>query len=150
VGKRFKRPIAGAHVGPAGRNVRTAVEAEIDWGAFPITWHFRYLDQEGPFGWHVCDRNVLLRSIWERARSFETKTWRELRAERVLHHHPLGSLGREALSRLAEIGQDLVDGLYSLHIGKRERIWGIQDRLYFKVIWWDPNHQVYPMNITNN
>ena len=115
-----------------------------------ITWHFRHVDHDGAFGWQLCDRSTLVDTIMSRVQSFETMTWRELRAQKILHDHSVDTLSKDARERLREIRQDDVEDVCSLHIDKRRRIWGIQDRLYFKVLWWDPDHQVYRMNIHDN
>lgn len=135
---------------PGGKQARIDPNAEVDWEGHPISWHFRHLDHDGPFGWNGCNRETLIGTILRRANGFETMTWRELRARDMLHHAPLNRISSDARQRLQQIGQDDVEGLHSLRIGQGPRVWGIRDRLYFKVIWWDPDHQVWPMNITNN
>lgn len=35
------------------------------------------------------------------------------------------------------------------HRGRRDRK-AVPTGHFFRVLWWDPEHQVYPMNITNN
>ena len=139
-----------AHSPPSGKQVRVAPGSDIDWSAMPITWQFRQVDHTGCFGWHLCDRAMLVDTIMSRAQSFETMSWRELRSQKLLHDHSIDGLSSEAQERLREIKQDDIAGLCSLHIDKKRRVWGIQDRLYFKVLWWDPDHQVYPMNIKDN
>jgi hypothetical protein len=115
-----------------------------------IAWHFRSLDHEGPFGWGCCDRATLIDTIINRARDFETMTWRELQYKDLLHSTPLQRIAKEARERLEEINQGDVAELHSLRIEKKRRVWGIRDRLYFRVLWWDPEHDVYPMNIKDN
>lgn len=146
-----KKKVPRAEVRPAGgKQARAEVGNLGNWDEMPITWHFRYLDHGGPFGWRLCDRDTLVNIILDRARSFETMTWRELRAKDILHRHTMDQVPRETRRRLVEIDQDDIDALHSLRIEKRRRVWGIRDRLYFRVLWWDPDHQVYPMNITDN
>ena len=115
-----------------------------------VVWHFRHLDHDEPFGWHVCDRETLVRTILVRARSLETMSWRELREQDLLHHYRIDKVCPEARRRLEQIGQADIDELYSLRIEKRRRVWGVRDRLYFRVLWWDPDHAIHPMNITGN
>src|SRR5690242_6303493 len=127
-----KQPKVGKQV-QSGKDVRTAADADMNWANYPITWHFRYLDVEGPFGWHVCDRATLVSTIMGRAKAFETMTWRELRNQSMLHSHSLQSIAPEARERLAHLKQDVVEHIHSLRIDGRRRVWGIQDRLYFRV-----------------
>lgn len=145
-----KVPRQGAQLPEPSKSVRFSRDADRDWSNDPISWHFRYLDYGGPFGWDACEVAHLKKAIMDRVRSFETMTWRELRDRDLLHTFQLDRVSSEARRRLLEIEQDDVAALVSLRVEKRRRIWGIQDRLYFRVLWWDPEHQVYPMNVANN
>ena len=58
--------------------------------------------------------------------------------------HPLGSLPREVRSRLVAIGRDDLDRLISYHLGGRERVWCYDYDSIMFVLWWDPEHSVYP------
>lgn len=149
MGGRRKIPKVGVSL-PGGKEARADRDLLSNWDAMPITWHFRCMDHGGPFGWRGCDRDTLVNTILERAKSFETMTWRELRSKDILHRHTMDQVPRETRQRLEEIGQADIDALHSLRIEKKRRVWGIRDRLYFRVLWWDPDHQVYPMNITDN
>lgn len=40
---------------------------------------------------------------------------------------------------------DDVDDLYQLHVTGPKRVWGIRFGPYLKLLWWDPDHQVYPV-----
>lgn len=145
-----KVPKQGAQLPAPRKDVRFSADADRDWSNSSISWHFRYVDYGGPYGWDACEISHLKETIMDRVRSFETMTWRELRSRDLLHTHPLANVSLDAKRRLAEIEQDDVEALVSLRVEKRRRIWGIQDRLYFRVLWWDPEHRVYPMNIANN
>lgn len=41
--------------------------------------------------------------------------------------------------------QDRVSDLFSLHIDGKTRIYGIRDGRALKLLWYDPDHTVYPM-----
>lgn len=132
---------------PGAREIRIA--PSFDWASMPIAWQFLHLDIAGPFGWHVCDRDTLLEKIMGVVKSYETMAWREIPRKR-LHPISVGDLTRQAQSRLDEIDQGDVEELYCLRVESKPRIWGIRDRVYFRVLWWDPNHQVYPVNVHDN
>jgi hypothetical protein len=45
---------------------------------------------------------------------------------------------------------DDVDELFSLRMGgAKKRIYGIRDRGTLQVIWWDPEHEIYPTEPKN-
>ena len=52
--------------------------------------------------------------------------------------------GLENTQRLVEIKQDDLSQLFSLRISAKCRVWGILDGRVFKVLWYDPKHEVYP------
>lgn len=106
------------------------------------------IDRDGPWGWSSVTRSDLF-LIVARLRDLEGKTLLEL-DQAGSHEIPKDQICNEAQKRLAAIGQDDVDVLFSLRIGKRPRVWGIRDRNVMRIIWWDRNHTVYPMNIANN
>lgn len=62
---------------------------------------------------------------------------------------PVAELCKEARERLEEIASD-VDELMSLRIDKTARVFGIMDGPVCLIVFWNPEHQVYPMNIADN
>lgn len=66
------------------------------------------------------------------------------------HQIPVKQLGKAARDRLMQLGFDDFDSLLSLRVTQTERIWGVKAANGISLLWWDPEHTVYPMNITNN
>lgn len=63
------------------------------------------------------------------------------------HGHPLARLGDEAQARIAAL--HLVDTfgddeLFRFRLSGERRLWGFRSERTFHVLWWDPDHQVYP------
>ncbi len=134
-----QQPKTGKHVrGPA-------VAASTD--GVTIAWHLSTIDKDGPFGWCHVGQSCYWDRIHQKLASFETMTWNDI----VKGSHPveLKDLSKEARKRLEEIQQDDIESLYSLRLTGTERIWGIRDRNFLKVLWWDPNHKVCPSNKRN-
>ena len=83
-------------------------------------------------------------------------TWSEIEAMRAAahkrhHSQPISSLSTESqkdFARLRFKGQALDavygDDLFRFRITGEQRLWGFRSNRMFHVIWWDPNHQVYP------
>lgn len=82
--------------------------------------------------------------VLSRLKNFESMTWREIDGNTGSHGVSLSSLSKEARDRLEEIRQDDAPELFSLRITGAARVWGILDEEVFRVLWWDPNHQVCP------
>jgi hypothetical protein len=117
-------------------------------------WHFRSMDIDGPWGFcptkhDDSDAQILaydehcetLEYIRGKLSEFEVRYWSEILGKHS-HAVSLEGLSPEARLRLEEIGQFDVEELVSLHFSSTGRLWGIRDNEYFKILWWDPNHQV--------
>jgi hypothetical protein len=51
---------------------------------------------------------------------------------------------------LVDLKLDDIEELYRFRFTGTQRIWGIRDRRTFRVLWWDPDHQVYETNHADN
>lgn len=109
-----------------------------------ISWHMGIVDLEGSWPWPVDDKKTIWGRIFPKVKSFETMTWAEIMKEGQSHSVAVSEIISSASKRLEEINQDDIDALFSLRISARERLWGIRDQHMFKILWWDPNHEVCP------
>lgn len=120
------------------------------------TWKLGLLDKEGPWSCCVINEAVLLLDIQEKLASFESMTWGEIEKKRTKkgssqnHGISVEKITKEARKRLKELRLDDTDELYSLRIGSTERIWGIRNPDGFSILWWDPDHEIYPVGKCNN
>ena len=108
------------------------------------SWRLQYLDLEGPFGWRKC-ADAHLEPILNGLQSFETMNWTDIEQRKSCHSMPVPALCKEARERLGELKLDDVDVLYQLRLSGTQRVWGIRDRNILKLLWWDPDHDVYPV-----
>jgi len=115
-------------------------DPQID-GSGPLSWRFSICDREGPFRWELTPDDA--HSVMARLAEFETKTWAEIEATGS-HRIECQSLDKPARDRLVEIGQDDLDELMSFRMNGACRVWCIADNALMRVLWWDPQHQVYP------
>jgi len=62
-------------------------------------------------------------------------------------HHPMdtGDICDEAIGRLVDIGK-VGDTIYRFRLGNMERLWGFRIVAEFHVLWFDPTHQIYPLD----
>jgi hypothetical protein len=107
-------------------------------------WQIESLDLAGPFGWGNVDRNLLLNEILPKFKSFESMKWREILGPNS-HGIRIADISREAQRRLEELKILDIDELVSLRLAGRIRVWGIKIHKTLRVLWWDPEHQVYPV-----
>jgi hypothetical protein len=88
------------------------------------------------------------RAVVDRLKHFESMTWVEI-LRTGSHRINASDLGKPARDRLVEIRQDDVDYLVSLRIDGPGRMWGILDERVLRILWWDPEHDVYPVEKRN-
>lgn len=111
-------------------------------------WLVKRMDFDGPWCWKTMDLPTLHR-VHQRLSAFERMTYGEIEG-RQNHQIPVKQLGKAARDRLMQLGFDDFDSLLSLRVTKTERIWGVKATNGISLLWWDPEHTVYPMNIANN
>ena len=110
-----------------------------------IVWHVKLIDHEGPWGWcNTVGKRKLAWYIHDKMANFETMTWATIKSSRDNHSCLVADISRDAQKRLREINLDQYDELFSLRFSGKIRVWGIRDQRVFKILWWDPNHTVYP------
>lgn len=88
--------------------------------------------------------------VKERLVGFESMTFGEIEGKK---HHEIsrGKLCAEAQARLDALDLDESwDLVLSLRVATAERVWGLKSASGVLLLWWDPEHTVYPMNITDN
>lgn len=110
-------------------------------GMTPL-WSFRILDIRGPWCWGELGGDSL-RSVLQRLKEFETMTWGEIEGR---DHHFVDVPGccKKTRDRLVELRHDDADSLFSLRFTGKQRVFGIRDGQVLGILWWDPEHEVYP------
>jgi hypothetical protein len=98
-----------------------------------------------PWGWHTLT-NAEVAFIREKLAFLEQKSWSDILivAKKQNHLVPVNNLCSKAQARLRALNIN-VDELLSLRLGSKERIYGILDQGVMSVLWWDPVHEVYPV-----
>jgi hypothetical protein len=140
------RPSFNATLPPRGPRVDAPVDDVKDTRP---SWRIGQMDMEGPWGWGGVGPGEI-RQILDRLRSFESMKWGEIENTPSCGLMDVSVTCTDAKRRLEEIRLDDVDVLFKLRVGKRERVWGVRTAHVFEVLWWDPDHTVYPMNVTDN
>jgi hypothetical protein len=111
-----------------------------------ICWRFTHLDDEGPWGLAPLDHARVLGLLAEMVK-FESQTINELfhRGEWPGKCHDVESLpNKTARDRLEAMGLPDMTKIWKLRIGGPGRLWGFLIGNVFHVVWWDPEHQVWP------
>ncbi len=69
----------------------------------------------------------------------------QLRQAQSLHGVPTINIGRKAKTRFEEIRLADIDIIYGFHITGLCRLWCMKHENILSVLWWDKNHEVYPV-----
>lgn len=108
-----------------------------------VFWSFSLLDCDGPWGFNKICRDELHQLVTNGFKHKEGVSWAEIKSSGS-HHVEKNKLIKNAQKRLAEIYLDDHDELFSMRLTGKKRIWGIRDGNIFKLLWWDPEHEVCP------
>ncbi|MER8975442.1 MULTISPECIES: hypothetical protein [unclassified Mesorhizobium] len=129
-------------VNPIPEKVPKWTESFIGGGEHPLAWRFSSSDPAGPFAWSALAPLEKFKEVIEKLHEFETKSWQQI-IDGGSHPIETYRLEKSARDRLSEIKQDDVDDLMSFRLSGANRVWCIQSGHIMRVLWWDPEHQVY-------
>lgn len=80
-------------------------------------------------------------------------TWADIQGQRsggrAKHHYqPIDSLCAQAQTYLSALMADDVDieSVFRFRVNSKTRLWGIVEDGVFKMLWYDPEHTVYPVS----
>lgn len=111
-------------------------------------WHVGAVDTKGPWGWDKIQKDLFFTEILPKIKNFESMFWSEI-LNRNNHEVPVAQISHDAQERLIQLRLDDVESLVSLRLTGQQRIWGIRIDNILKILWWDPEHKVYPSNLKN-
>lgn len=112
----------------------------------PFKWTTESCDLEGPFGWSKIEHETLLKDIFPKLQNFESQTWGEIETQSNGRHHLVETSGMadEAKGRLEDTEFSGQENLFSLRVEGGCRLWGVRTGAVFQVLWYDPEHRVWP------
>ena len=134
-----------------GERIRIAEDPDSFMTMTPA-WAFSICDREHE-RWSISKCPDIYETIIKKLGAFEGMTWAEImgqsggRAHGTNHHFEnVGELKKEAQKRLQELRQEDLDQVFSLRLSGKERLYGILNDRVLRIIWYDPNHEIYPMS----
>jgi hypothetical protein len=99
----------------------------------------------------VVQKNFFWQYLFPKFKEIETKKWSELEKETFGRHGKsknhwvdVNAIIKPAQDRLGELNMDDHERIYSMRLTGTQRIWGIRLQNYFRLLWFDFNHQICP------
>lgn len=113
-------------------------------------WRVSLVEMVDPFGWHVISAESAYQ-VRTKLGGLESRTWKEILYQDGYRNHfiRVDRLCPEARDRLQVIGQDDIDSVMSLGVTQTGRVFGIMEHNVMKVLWWDPDHMICPVEKPN-
>jgi len=111
-----------------------------------LSWKFSIIDTDGEWTFKNIKKDYFWDHLLNKLKNYESQTVGEFIIPEHNHKIEKCRLRKEAQKRLIEIELDDCDELYSVHITSKKRLWGILEGSYFKILWWDPRHEICPSN----
>lgn len=132
---------------PPGRSARVEKSPDDANDKNPV-WSIATFDLGGPWGRSPCDKDASLwLEVFPKMKDFESMTWGEILKHIKRHHYcDVAGMCKKAKDRLEEIGLDDYERLFHFGLSGTQRVWGIREQQVFRILWWDPEHEVYPSN----
>jgi hypothetical protein len=122
-------------------------EFHEDWREMRPAWRVSLLEMYTPFGWmELNEANA--NQVREKLANLESMKWKELIGYRN-HFIKVTELCKDAKDHLVAIQQDDIDSVMSIGITQKSRVVGIMEHNILKLLWWDPEHLVCPVDTPN-
>lgn len=115
-----------------------------------VSWRFTHVDHDGRWGFDQIEPAALCEML-RKLGGIESMTVAEIRASRGFfteYELPSG-LCKEALARLSAMNREDMTKISRLRFSNTQRLYGFLEDNVFHVVWWDPNHDVYPTSPRN-
>ena len=143
-----KRTVKGAYQEASKRTVRP----ESGYENSKVILCFDRIDRNGPFAFDINRPDFSPHEILEKIISYSSMTWREIRSQthdngKSKHHflNDTDNFSGEARARISAMKLwDDTDRIFSFALQNKLRIIGLREKEFFHVLWYDPQHEVYP------
>ncbi|HEX3609256.1 MAG TPA: hypothetical protein VHU14_06275 [Solirubrobacterales bacterium] len=112
---------------------------------------FRYADRATKEAWQFRPSDKEASKLVDFLCDITGATWREIEGmtsggHRKHHAQELKGITRKAKkdAERRKLAERFGDELFRFRLGSKRRLWGFRKARTFHVVWWDPNHKVYP------
>lgn len=125
-----------------------------------MTWCARHADCEGHWGWRSGDDlkeprawggDEWLDPITSNMNHLEGMDWAEIEnmisdsGLRMHHGHDITDLCNDAIERWFSLGYEQFETIFRFRLGSTKRAWGIELQGHFYLIWYERQHNIFPV-----
>ncbi|WP_156967987.1 hypothetical protein [Methylosinus sp. PW1] len=111
-------------------------------------------DRVGKWSWgqmRKWDKATWDATIFPHISGYKSKTWLEIENEVSGKHkrnksYPIYKICPEAQARLVDIQLEDLDEIFRFRVGFTQRLYGFRICDVFFILWWDPEHKIYPLS----
>jgi hypothetical protein len=122
--------------------------------ALPMIWSEENADREGAWSWgqeRDWGAPTWTETIHPKLLEWERLTWGEIdrlntgSGHKMHHSMSVEDLCDESQLRLMDLGQS-DESIFRFRMGNKRRLWGFRVVSEFQILWYDPEHQIYPVD----
>lgn len=145
-----KKPLTAKR--SASRRPRAAVTTSTA-GENPL-FCFEHADRGTSNSWAFSPTADHAPEVFSKICDFAQLTWREIEShttggkKRHRKHHdmPINKICDDAQADIKKrnLGERFGDAIFRFRLSGERRLWGFRQGRVFHVVWWDPDHEVYP------
>lgn len=110
-----------------------------------LAWRFGLQDRGGDFPWVAITETDQV-DVIRRMAEFEKMTVQQMKQGGSHHIVPFEKFATPIFQRLRALELDDFDALCSFRVTGTKRFWCIKLENIYSVLWWDPEHKVYPVS----
>lgn len=109
-------------------------------------WRFGRIQLVAPYGWHELDI-AGANKVKARLADLERCTWKDIFVRRANDNHHFDVATLKCANARSWMQNNLPDqhSIWTIKVASRERIWGILSEGAYQIIFWDPQHLIWPV-----
>ncbi|GGJ72822.1 hypothetical protein [Glutamicibacter ardleyensis] len=156
--KKIRGNAPAAHTNKSVPNQRSFDEVtKYEESRFQFSSEMIDLEVGKPHGcaWEWGPDKEIWKDLLDCLSDFSQKSWKEIEAERTggqkrhKKHHSMdvSILHKSAQARIQKLhGDDAPDSIFRFRLSGTKRLWGFRIGAIFHIVWFDANHDVYPVD----
>lgn len=130
---------------PSGQKNPTYAAEPQSYNHLKACWRVRNIVMTDPYGWHELTPEEVA-DVRQKLGNFESMTWNEIfvGAKKQNHAIDVSALRCPHARRWMKDNMPDQPTLWTLRFSGAERVWGIFSGGAYQILFWDPEHLIYP------